>query len=60
MTVMTEDQIREFVDDATSTPGDRATATEMITARWLRDQAAAAEEARDAIYEEARDSWDGT
>lgn len=35
---LTEDQIRAFVDEATSTLGDRVTVTERITERWLKDQ----------------------
>lgn len=57
MIMMTEAEIRQFVDEATSTTSDRETATERIVARWLEDRERAADEARDAIYEDARDGW---
>jgi len=55
--MMTEDEIRQFVDEATSTTGDRVTVTERITARWLADQEAAGEEARDSVYDGYQDGW---
>lgn len=57
--MMSEAEIRSFVDEATSITGDRVTVTERITARWLQDREDAANEARDAIHEDARDSWNG-
>jgi hypothetical protein len=56
--MMTEAEIRRFLDNVAMTaPGDRATATELITARWLKDREEAAEEARDAIYDDAQDGY---
>lgn len=55
--MMTEDEIRQFVDEATSITGDQVSVTERITARWLTDREAAAEEARDAIYDDHQDGW---
>lgn len=57
--MMTENQIREFVEEATAVTGDAVTVTERITARWLKDRQEAADEARDAIYDDQRDSWNG-
>lgn len=57
--MMSEAEIREFVDEATAVSGDRVTVTERITQRWLTDRQAAADDARDAIYDDQRDSWNG-
>jgi ribonuclease HI len=57
--MMTENEIRQFVNEATSITGDSVTVTEQITARWLQDREAATDEARDALYDDARDSWNG-
>jgi hypothetical protein len=57
--MMTEDEIRQFVDDACGITGDPVSANviERITARWLQDQEAAGEEARDAVYDDFQDGW---
>jgi hypothetical protein len=55
---MTEEEIREFITEATGgLSGFRLIATSRITARWLADREAAAEEARDYVYEVASDGW---
>jgi hypothetical protein len=59
--MMSEDEIRGFVDEATSITGDRVTVTERILARWLKDRESAAEDAaedaRNAIYDDFQDGW---
>lgn len=51
---MSETEVREFVA-AHAAAGQAA--VDAITAMWLRDREAAADAARDAIYDDARDSW---
>lgn len=55
--MMSEAQIREFVDQVTEVSGDRVSVTARIVERWLKDRQEAAEEAADAIYDEQRDGW---
>jgi hypothetical protein len=55
--MMTEGEIRQFVDEIAGSTGDRACVVERIAVRWLQDQQDAADEARDAVYDDARDGW---
>lgn len=55
--MMSESEIRAFVNEVTTGTGDGMTVAERITARWLQDREDAADEARDAIYDDARDGW---
>jgi uncharacterized protein YqjF (DUF2071 family) len=50
---MSEDEVREFVEELTDRFAD------VIVARWLADREEAADEARDAIHDDARDGWTG-
>lgn len=57
--MMTEEEVRRFVDEATTITGDQVSVVDRIVERWLRDREEAADEARDAIFEDERDSWNG-
>ncbi len=59
MPVMTEDEIRVFLDEQIRGAGNSKDGRECIAARWLADREEAADEARNDIYEEQRDSWNG-
>jgi hypothetical protein len=54
---LSPEEIRRFIDEVTGTSGERF--ADEIVARWLADRQDAADEARDAIYDDARDSWNG-
>jgi hypothetical protein len=55
--MMSEAEIRQFVDEATSILGDRTTVTENITRRWLADQEEARQEGADAVYDDHQDGY---
>jgi hypothetical protein len=57
--MMTEAEIRGFVDEATSITGDHVSVTERITARWLQDREEATREAAGDVYDEYRDGFYG-
>lgn len=54
---MSEDEIREFLDEAVSVTGDRVSVVERIAARWLKDREEYADDAREDVYQESRDGW---
>lgn len=55
---MSEDEIREFLAEAISITGDQVSVVERIAARWLKDREEYADDAREDIYMEGRDSWE--
>lgn len=57
--MMTEQKIREFVDEATHITGDWVSVVERITQRWLKDQKEAATGAVAGARQALRDSWSG-
>lgn len=61
--MMTESEIRKFVIGALCAIGvekvDRDAVTDAVTTMWMSDRQVAADEAVEAIHENARDSWNG-
>lgn len=59
--MMAEGEIRKFIIGALCATGvgkaERDAVVDAVTTMWISDRQVAEEEARDAIYEDVRDSW---
>ena len=50
--MMTENEVRDFIDEATLITGDRVSVTERIVQRWLADREDARESAARQVFDD--------